>query len=105
MHTQFYVDWVDTIASKEDSYRKKQMEQLEIWYARFPPGKKPVCTSAREECLHVRNGDYSRADNVPRANSRRSAPWRILTKKMKVLVLDWRLTAMVLVVRVVLVNE
>ena len=52
---------VDTIASKDDSYRKKLMAQLEIWYARFPPGKK--------------RGRSSRASNlnVPRANRRRSA--------------------------------
>ena len=60
MHRQLYIDWVDTIVSKEDSYRKKLMAQLEIWYARLPPGKKRGCSSC--------------ADNVPRANGRKSAP-------------------------------
>ena len=56
MHRQFYIHRVDSIASKEDSYRKKLMAQMEIWYARFPPDKK--------------RGSSSRADNVPRANRR-----------------------------------
>ena len=61
MHRQFYIDCVDTIASKEDSVSKKQIVQPEIWYARFPPGKK---------C-----GRSSRAVDVPRTNRRRrSAP-------------------------------
>ena len=59
MHRQFFVDWMDTIASKEDSYCKKLMAQLEIWYDRFPSGKK--------------RGSSSRADNAPRANYRRCA--------------------------------
>ena len=60
MHRQLYIDWVDTIARKEDSYRKQLMAQLEIWYARFPLSKK--------------RGRSSRADSVPRANRRRSTP-------------------------------
>ena len=59
-HRQFYLDWVDTFASKEDSFRQRLKEQLEIWYAKFPAGTK--------------RGHSSRADNIPRANSRRSAP-------------------------------
>ena len=57
MHRQF--DWVDTIASKEDSYSKKLMAQLEILYARFPPGKK--------------RGRSSYTENGPRANRWRSS--------------------------------
>lgn len=59
MHRQFNIR-VDTIASKEDRYSKKLIVQLKIWYARLPPGKK--------------RGRSSCADNVPRANSRKSAP-------------------------------
>ena len=54
MQRKFYIDWVDTMDSKEDSFRKKLMAQLEIWYVRFPPGKK--------------RGRSSRAGNAPKAN-------------------------------------
>ena len=60
IHRQFYLDWVDTFASKEDSFRQRLKEQLEIWYAKFPAGKK----CGRSSC----------ADNIPRANSGRSVP-------------------------------
>ena len=59
IHRQFYLDWVDFFASKEDSFRQRLKEHLEIWYAKFPAGKK--------------HGRSSRADNIPRANRRRSA--------------------------------
>ena len=39
-HVQFYHDWTRTFAGKEDIFRKKLLEALEIWYARFPPSKK-----------------------------------------------------------------
>ena len=40
IHRQFYLDSVDTFASKEDSFLQRLKEQLEIWYAMFPAGKK-----------------------------------------------------------------
>ena len=52
IHRQFYLDWVDTLASEEDSIFKILMAMVEIWYARFQPGTK--------------RGSSSRADNVPK---------------------------------------
>lgn len=39
-HVKFYLDWKRTISAKEDVFRKKLLEELKIWYARFPPSKK-----------------------------------------------------------------
>ena len=50
---------MDIFASKEDSFRQRLKEQLEIWYAKFPAGKNSVRSS--------------RADNIPRVNCQRSA--------------------------------
>ena len=60
MHQRFCLHWVDTFASKEDSFCQGLKEHLEIWYAKFPAGKKRVRST--------------RADNIiPGANSRKSA--------------------------------
>ena len=53
-HRQFYIDWVDTFVNKQDNFLKRLMAPLEIWYVRFPPGKK--------------RGRSSRAGNAPKAN-------------------------------------
>ena len=39
-HLQFYLDWKRTIAAKEDIFRKRLLEALQIWYAKFPSSKK-----------------------------------------------------------------
>ena len=84
MHRQFYVNWVDTIVIKEDSYRKKLMAQLEILYQAAP---------------HVQTTFQDRT-----VGEAHHSGCRIQTKKMTVLILDLRLTATVLVARAVLVN-
>ena len=59
IHTQFYISWVDTFSSKEEIFSQRLMEQLDIWYTRFPPGRK--------------RGSTSRADNISTVDRRRSA--------------------------------
>ena len=39
-HLQFYLDWKRTVAAKEDIFRKRLLEALQIWYAKFPSSKK-----------------------------------------------------------------
>ena len=90
IHRQFYLEWLDAFASKEDTFRKRLMVQLEIWYSRFPSGQK--------------RGSSSRADNVPKANCRRSTLLNDPGDEDGGRVLDQRLTATVLVARAVLVN-
>ena len=68
LHTQLYINWVDTFSCKEDTFRRKRlMEQLEIWYARFPPSKKRGRT---QQCQHV---DHD-AEAITKTNRRRSTP-------------------------------
>ena len=40
VHAQYYANWVSEIVGKEKGYRKKLLEQLEIWYAKHLPRKK-----------------------------------------------------------------
>ena len=39
-NVQFYLEWTRTFACKEDVFRKKLFDVLEIWYERFPPSEK-----------------------------------------------------------------
>ena len=55
-----HLDWVDTFARMEGSFRQRLKEQLEIRYAKFPAGKK------RGRSSHTTSPG-------PRANRRRSA--------------------------------
>lgn len=40
IHSRFYVDWVSEIVTKEKGYRKKLLEQLQIWYGKHRSTKK-----------------------------------------------------------------
>ena len=40
IHAKFYVDWVSEIITKEKGYRKKLLEQLQIWYGKRQSTKK-----------------------------------------------------------------
>ena len=44
-HTQFYFDWVSPFAAKEDVFRRRQYEALDIWYGKFPATKKRARSS------------------------------------------------------------
>ena len=39
-HVKFYLDWKRIISAKEDVFCKKLLEELKIWYPRFPASKK-----------------------------------------------------------------
>ena len=43
-NVKFYLDWKWTIAAKEDVFRQKLLEALQIWYARFQASKKCNCS-------------------------------------------------------------
>ena len=87
---QFYIDSVDTFGSEENRFSQRLMEKL-VWYARFPSGKKHGCSSRAEDILKRTVGEVH--------------SWTILTTKLRVLILDRRLMATVLVAMAVLVNE
>jgi len=56
-HTEFYLDWVSTFEVKEDVFRRRLYEALDIWYSRFPATKK--------------RGRSSLGDKFPRAGGGR----------------------------------
>ena len=91
---------MDTIASKEDSYSKKLLSQLEI--------QGLVCQVPTRQAAWPFFACRQRSKSEvlsEQSEKSTSGVWSIQTKKMKLPVLDRRLTATVLVARAVLANE
>ena len=55
-HTQLYFDWVSPFAAKEDVFRRRQYEALDIWYGKFPATKKRARSSLGDKLPRAGGG-------------------------------------------------